>query len=299
MIKITESWRSRFSRLMSSKICDWIVTSSAVVGLVADQDVRVRRKGDGNHDSLAHTAGELEGILVIPFARLGNADLLHQLYGAGLGDPLCNLCDDARRVFFQVVDERDRLPVIVPAFPVGEHLLIMRNLTCYQMANVVLDKLQIGNGRRGKRPARGFAAFRQPVVFCLASAVFAFGLHIFADRREITVDLAGKARGEGVAQAVLYDREVVDRRPDLFRKQLLRMIARGVVKLLFLKNRQVFAQDTDSLLHIAVGNVRGIHQPRRASAIKSRMNSRSRYSPKNALSSSTGIWGSGLPENSR
>ena len=50
--------------------------------LVADQNFRLAGQGDGDNDTLAHTAGILEGVIVEPGLRIGNAHLLHQHQGA-------------------------------------------------------------------------------------------------------------------------------------------------------------------------------------------------------------------------
>jgi len=49
-------------------------------GLVADQYIRVAGQGDGDNDTLAHTAGELEGILVEAVVGIRDTDRLHQLH---------------------------------------------------------------------------------------------------------------------------------------------------------------------------------------------------------------------------
>ena len=50
-------------------------------GLVGDQNVRLAGQGHGDHDSLAHTAGKLEGILVHPLLRLVDVDQAEHLNG--------------------------------------------------------------------------------------------------------------------------------------------------------------------------------------------------------------------------
>lgn len=42
--------------------------------LVADQKLRVTGKGDGDHDTLAHTAGKFMRVLLHPLLRLRDAD---------------------------------------------------------------------------------------------------------------------------------------------------------------------------------------------------------------------------------
>ena len=59
---------------MRSKICAWMVTSSAVVGLVGDQDIGLAGQRHGDHDALAHAAGEFIGILLHPLFRLVDID---------------------------------------------------------------------------------------------------------------------------------------------------------------------------------------------------------------------------------
>ena len=57
----------------------WIVTSSAVVGSSAISSFGLRRQRHGNHGALAHTAGQLEGILPEPLCRIGYADTLSSI----------------------------------------------------------------------------------------------------------------------------------------------------------------------------------------------------------------------------
>ena len=59
----------------SSRICAWMVTSSAVVGSSAiSRPAASERHGD--HHALAHAAGELVGIFIGPHARRGDPDAL-------------------------------------------------------------------------------------------------------------------------------------------------------------------------------------------------------------------------------
>jgi hypothetical protein len=59
----------------SSRICAWIVTSSAVVGSSASD-------GDGDHDALAHAARQPVRIFVDPPRRVGDAHEVEQRDGA-------------------------------------------------------------------------------------------------------------------------------------------------------------------------------------------------------------------------
>ena len=54
-------------------------------GLVGNEDVRVGGHGHGDHDALAHAAGELLGIVVVAGFRVGDVDHLHGLDGALAG----------------------------------------------------------------------------------------------------------------------------------------------------------------------------------------------------------------------
>ena len=59
-------------------------------GLIADQNVRFRDKGNSDDDPLPHAAGELERILFVPFLGLGDSNFLHDLQSLllchGFGD---------------------------------------------------------------------------------------------------------------------------------------------------------------------------------------------------------------------
>ena len=65
---------------MSSRICAWIVTSSAVVGSSAMSSSGLARERHRDHHALAHAAGELVRIAVGAPARVGNADRLEHLH---------------------------------------------------------------------------------------------------------------------------------------------------------------------------------------------------------------------------
>ena len=52
---------SALSPSMSSRICAWMVKSSAVVGLVAMRMSGSAAEGDGDHDALAHTRPRARG----------------------------------------------------------------------------------------------------------------------------------------------------------------------------------------------------------------------------------------------
>ena len=59
-----------------------MVTSSAVVGSSAMSSLGSQASAIGDHDALAHAAGELVRILPQPARRVGDADQLQQLHGA-------------------------------------------------------------------------------------------------------------------------------------------------------------------------------------------------------------------------
>ena len=54
-------------------------------GLVADQDLGLAGQGNGDHNSLPHTAGVLEGVIIKPVLGIGDTPLLHQLQGTHPG----------------------------------------------------------------------------------------------------------------------------------------------------------------------------------------------------------------------
>ena len=47
--------------------------------LIRDQELRATGKGDGDHDPLAHAAGQFERIGMIPLFRVGNPHLLQRI----------------------------------------------------------------------------------------------------------------------------------------------------------------------------------------------------------------------------
>ena len=76
--------RSRSSR-SSSRICAWMVTSSAVVGSSAISSRGRQAMRDGDHHALAHAAREAVRILVDPPARIGDPHQVEQLDGRARG----------------------------------------------------------------------------------------------------------------------------------------------------------------------------------------------------------------------
>ena len=74
--------RSRCSCSRRSRIWAWMVTSSAVVGSSAISRRGLQADGHGDHDPLAHAAGELMGEGIEARGGLRDADLVQQLDGA-------------------------------------------------------------------------------------------------------------------------------------------------------------------------------------------------------------------------
>ncbi len=64
------------ARASSSRICAWIVTSSAVVGSSAISSLGSHDERHRDHHPLAHAAGHLVRILVEAALRVGNADIV-------------------------------------------------------------------------------------------------------------------------------------------------------------------------------------------------------------------------------
>ena len=73
------------SRSRSSRICAWIVTSSAVVGSSAIREARPADQRHCDHHPLAQPAGEFVGILIHAPLRRADADKLKHLDGARAG----------------------------------------------------------------------------------------------------------------------------------------------------------------------------------------------------------------------
>ena len=68
-----------FSSSIRSRICAWMVTSSAVVGSSAISTCGLQAERHGDHDALAHAAGELVRILVEPAPGIGDAHQVEHL----------------------------------------------------------------------------------------------------------------------------------------------------------------------------------------------------------------------------
>ena len=71
--------RRRDRSFISSRICAWMVTSSAVVGSSAISSFGLQAEPDGDHHPLAHAARQLVRILVEPAFGVGDADQRQQL----------------------------------------------------------------------------------------------------------------------------------------------------------------------------------------------------------------------------
>ena len=74
---------SRWSVTSSRRIWAWIVTSSAVVGSSASEELRLARQRDGQHHALALAARELVRVGAEPPLGVGNADVAEQLHRPG------------------------------------------------------------------------------------------------------------------------------------------------------------------------------------------------------------------------
>ena len=57
-------------------------------GFISNQQFRITRQRDGDHDALAHTAGELMGIIIKPVFCHRNSDQLKKFHGALAGSGL-------------------------------------------------------------------------------------------------------------------------------------------------------------------------------------------------------------------
>ena len=147
-------------------------------GLITDQDIRVRRQSDGDHDTLAHTAGELEGILIVTLVRLGNTDLIHQLDGTALGHPVGNLLHNAGSVRLQVVDDLHGLGLIIPLAALVQDGLVVLGQPLDQVNNVLLHQLQIDDGCGSHFPIGYLALGQQTVIFLLVLLVGLFRLDV-------------------------------------------------------------------------------------------------------------------------
>ncbi len=79
-------------------ICAWIVTSSAVVGSSAIEELRIARQRHRDHHALTHAAGELVRIVVEPLDRIGDRDELQHLPGLLPRFFLRDLAMDANRL---------------------------------------------------------------------------------------------------------------------------------------------------------------------------------------------------------
>ena len=73
VMNITAMPSSRGNSSIKSRICAWIVTSSAVVGSSAIRSARVASQRHRDHDALAHAAGQLVRIVRRPLLRRGDA----------------------------------------------------------------------------------------------------------------------------------------------------------------------------------------------------------------------------------
>ena len=76
--------RPNFARssASNSRICAWMVTSSAVVGSSAISSLRPVHDRHGDHHALAHAAGKLVRIIARAAFRVGNCTVVHGLDSA-------------------------------------------------------------------------------------------------------------------------------------------------------------------------------------------------------------------------
>ena len=77
--------------------------------LVAEDQLRVGREGDRDHDALAHPTGELVWIRLVPAFRVGDADEPHQLERPGVGVAAAAAQADERPLSDLVADAHQRV----------------------------------------------------------------------------------------------------------------------------------------------------------------------------------------------
>ena len=93
--------------------------------LVADQNIRIGGEGNGDDDPLPHPAREFEGVLAEPLPRLGDTDLLHEFQRLDLCHAAGQAVHYAGRVLFEIINDGDRLFVIVARLARGEAFAVM------------------------------------------------------------------------------------------------------------------------------------------------------------------------------
>ena len=77
--------------------------------LVGDENVRLAGQGHGDHDALAHAAGELKGVLFESLFRLVDADQGQKLRGARLGVPALFVGVEGNGLDDLAADGKDRV----------------------------------------------------------------------------------------------------------------------------------------------------------------------------------------------
>ncbi len=129
--KTSERPRAARRSAKRARIWVWIVMSSAGRRLVAEQDRRFRREGDGDHDPLAGAPRQLVGIGAVPSLGIGDPDLAQQLerplargaaaeaeHMAGrLGDLVADRRHRVQGAEGVLEDDRHAFPLVVPPAP--------------------------------------------------------------------------------------------------------------------------------------------------------------------------------------
>ncbi len=83
---------------ISSRICACTVTSSAVVGLVGDEQIGTAGCRHRDHHALAHPAGELMRVLLHAAARFGDAHQIEHFQRPLVGFAIGQAGMDAQRL---------------------------------------------------------------------------------------------------------------------------------------------------------------------------------------------------------
>ena len=155
--------------------------------LVADQNIRICRQCDSNHDSLPHAAGKLKRILVEPGGRFRNAHLLHKLDRLCLCNGFVHFDHNSGGLFLQIINDLNHVSAGVELLLFFKTSLIIGDEVFNDPADIVQLQLQIHHHLRLQHPVRVLALRHNTVIFCLVFQVNLFFRRILTDSVEICI----------------------------------------------------------------------------------------------------------------
>ena len=132
--------------------------------LIVNSKIKITYNGD--HDTLTHTAGELEGILPVTHSRLRDTNFFHELDRLFLRDPLGKGIHDLRCLLLKVIDDLNAALIRVKAVCAGNIGLKLVHYAA-ENSNDRLDLLlRFHNGLGNDLPVNLLALGQQRLSLC-------------------------------------------------------------------------------------------------------------------------------------